>query len=77
MDGLPVTIRLLDPPLHEFLPNSKELAVEIERFRIAEQVTSLDVIGEAAAERRHCSRPSSGWRSPTRCWVCAAAGSAW
>ncbi|CAA9393902.1 MAG: Pyruvate,phosphate dikinase [uncultured Rubrobacteraceae bacterium] len=25
MDGLPVTIRLLDPPLHEFLPNSLEL----------------------------------------------------
>ena len=24
MDGLPVTIRLLDPPLHEFLPNPKE-----------------------------------------------------
>ncbi|MBE0467568.1 MAG: pyruvate, phosphate dikinase, partial [Candidatus Desulforudis sp.] len=29
MDGLPVTIRLLDPPLHEFLPNAEELAVEI------------------------------------------------
>ncbi|MGH2740338.1 MAG: putative PEP-binding protein, partial [Actinomycetota bacterium] len=25
MDGLPVTIRLLDPPLHEFLPSSKEI----------------------------------------------------
>jgi pyruvate,orthophosphate dikinase len=29
MDGLPVTIRLLDPPLHEFLPDSKDLAKEI------------------------------------------------
>ncbi|MDX6381678.1 MAG: pyruvate, orthophosphate dikinase [Rubrobacteraceae bacterium] len=29
MDGLPVTVRLLDPPLHEFLPNSKDLAKEI------------------------------------------------
>jgi len=29
MKGLPVTIRLLDPPLHEFLPNQEELAVEI------------------------------------------------
>jgi len=28
MDGLPVTIRLLDPPLHEFLPNIEELAVK-------------------------------------------------
>ena len=26
MDGLPVTVRLLDPPLHEFLPDSRELA---------------------------------------------------
>ncbi|WP_328936331.1 pyruvate, phosphate dikinase [Streptomyces tauricus] len=29
MDGLPVTIRLLDPPLHEFLPDRTELAVRI------------------------------------------------
>ena len=28
MDGLPVTIRLLDPPLHEFLPNLEDLAVK-------------------------------------------------
>jgi pyruvate,orthophosphate dikinase len=27
MDGLPVTVRLLDPPLHEFLPNIEELLV--------------------------------------------------
>jgi pyruvate,orthophosphate dikinase len=27
MDGLPVTVRLLDPPLHEFLPSIEELAV--------------------------------------------------
>jgi pyruvate,orthophosphate dikinase len=29
MDGLPVTVRLLDPPLHEFLPDSKDLAAEV------------------------------------------------
>jgi pyruvate,orthophosphate dikinase len=29
MDGLPVTIRLLDPPLHEFLPKREDLMVEI------------------------------------------------
>jgi pyruvate,orthophosphate dikinase len=29
MNGLPVTIRLLDPPLHEFLPKREELMVEI------------------------------------------------
>jgi pyruvate, orthophosphate dikinase len=31
MEGHPITIRLLDPPLHEFLPDSGELLVEIER----------------------------------------------
>jgi len=29
MDGLPVTVRLLDPPLHEFLPDHTELSVEV------------------------------------------------
>lgn len=29
MDGLPVTVRLLDPPLHEFLPNRVDLEVEV------------------------------------------------
>jgi pyruvate, orthophosphate dikinase len=36
MAGLPVTIRLLDPPLHEFLPNLPELAAQVERARIEE-----------------------------------------
>ncbi len=36
MAGLPVTIRLLDPPLHEFLPNLPDLAAEVERARIEE-----------------------------------------
>lgn len=34
MEGLPVCIRLLDPPLHEFLPNTEELAVEITRLKL-------------------------------------------
>jgi pyruvate,orthophosphate dikinase len=34
MAGLPVTIRLLDPPLHEFLPNYTETMVELERLRL-------------------------------------------
>jgi pyruvate, orthophosphate dikinase len=33
MGGRPVTIRLLDPPLHEFLPREKELAKELEALR--------------------------------------------
>ena len=36
MHGLPVTIRLLDPPLHEFIPNAEELAKEVERALIEE-----------------------------------------
>ncbi len=34
MAGLPVTVRLLDPPLHEFLPNGEDLAAQVERARI-------------------------------------------
>lgn len=34
MAGLPVTIRLLDPPLHEFLPDYTVLMVELERLRL-------------------------------------------
>src|SRR5258707_14943567 len=36
MDGLPVTIRLLDPPLHEFLPKREELMVEIAQLELKE-----------------------------------------
>jgi len=52
MTGLPVTVRLLDPPLHEFLPNQVELAVEValakergedvaERERVLRKVNEL------------------------------------
>jgi len=34
MDGLPVTVRLLDPPLHEFLPNQVDLAVEVAKMEV-------------------------------------------
>ncbi|WP_017753866.1 pyruvate, phosphate dikinase [Calidifontibacillus oryziterrae] len=36
MQGLPVTIRLLDPPLHEFLPNKDELLVEVTKLQITD-----------------------------------------
>jgi pyruvate,orthophosphate dikinase len=36
MDGLPVTIRLLDPPLHEFLPKREQLMVEIGKLEITD-----------------------------------------
>ncbi len=35
MDGYPVTIRTLDPPLHEFLPKREELMVEVAELRAA------------------------------------------
>lgn len=37
MAGLPVTIRLLDPPLHEFLPNLEDLLLEVDRLRRASE----------------------------------------
>jgi pyruvate, orthophosphate dikinase len=40
MSGLPVTIRLLDPPLHEFLPSSKELELEIQGLEIYKSVAT-------------------------------------
>jgi pyruvate,orthophosphate dikinase len=33
MDGLPVVIRLIDPPLHEFLPSHEELIADVTRLR--------------------------------------------
>ncbi|OLN30457.1 pyruvate, phosphate dikinase [Desulfosporosinus metallidurans] len=36
MQGLSVTIRLLDPPLHEFLPHSEELIVEITKLKMTQ-----------------------------------------
>ena len=51
MRGLPVTIRLLDPPLHEFIPNAEELAQEVERARI-EESDELEEL-EGTLERVH------------------------
>ena len=34
MNGLPVVIRLIDPPLHEFLPSLEELLVEVTELRV-------------------------------------------
>jgi pyruvate,orthophosphate dikinase len=49
MEGLPVTIRLLDPPLHEFLPSRHDVESEAERARV-EQSDDLDQL-EATLER--------------------------
>jgi pyruvate,orthophosphate dikinase len=37
MEGLPVTIRLLDPPLHEFLPSMESLLLEIGSLKLARE----------------------------------------
>jgi len=41
MDGLPVTVRLLDPPLHEFLPDHEELIVKQAKEGLSEAETKL------------------------------------
>ena len=41
MKGLPVTIRLLDPPLHEFLPSLEDLLVETTEMRLNKSDASL------------------------------------
>jgi pyruvate,orthophosphate dikinase len=40
MNGLPVTVRLLDPPLHEFLPSADELAEQLRGVKQAESALS-------------------------------------
>lgn len=41
MDGLPVIIRLIDPPLHEFLPSEEELLEEVITMRVKGEVDGL------------------------------------
>ncbi len=62
MDGLPVTIRLLDPPLHEFLPDLTTLAVAVARAEDAGDVHEADLRMLAAVERLHESNPMLGLR---------------
>ncbi len=58
MDGLPVTVRLLDPPLHEFLPDLEELAVKEALGKLTEQ----DKVLYAAARAWHEFNPMLGTR---------------
>src|SRR3954447_7135074 len=51
MAGCPVTIRLLDPPLHEFLPHVEDVVQEVERARI-EMTDDLDDL-ETILDRVH------------------------
>ena len=58
MDGLPVTVRLLDPPLHEFLPSVEELRVQEARTQLSEKETAL----LQAAEQWREQNPMLGTR---------------
>jgi pyruvate,orthophosphate dikinase len=49
MDTLPVTIRLLDPPLHEFLPSSKDLEVAM---ATSQKKASKDLLKEFGGKRK-------------------------
>ncbi|MFK0160598.1 pyruvate, phosphate dikinase [Streptomyces sp. NPDC090493] len=63
MDGLPVTIRLLDPPLHEFLPDRTELAVRVGAAEVrGEQPPAHDVELLDAVNRMHEENPMLGLR---------------
>jgi pyruvate, orthophosphate dikinase len=62
MDGLPTTIRLLDPPLHEFLPDRAELLVKLAVARERGQEDPADTRLLAAVERLHESNPMLGLR---------------
>ena len=68
MDGLPVVVRLIDPPLHEFLPNCEEQLAKVIRADSARR--------RGGATTGSCSRRSRPCTSQTRCWGCAAAASA-
>jgi pyruvate, orthophosphate dikinase len=60
MDGLPVTIRLLDPPLHEFLPDLTELSVKI--ALAGDNATAQDHKLLEAVRRLHEQNPMLGLR---------------
>jgi pyruvate,orthophosphate dikinase len=62
MDGLPVTIRLIDPPLHEFLPDLTELSVKVALAEARGEVVEGDVRLLRAVRRLHEQNPMLGLR---------------
>jgi pyruvate,orthophosphate dikinase len=65
MDGLPVIIRLIDPPLHEFLPSHDQLLIEVTELRI--KGDNPDLLAEkeqmlAAVESMREANPMLGLR---------------
>jgi len=75
MDGLPVIIRLIDPPLHEFLPAAEDLRAQITALRLSGEGLASFVLGRGelkesaeldklldAVEAMHESNPMMGLR---------------
>jgi pyruvate, orthophosphate dikinase len=60
MAGLPVTIRLLDPPLHEFLPNAEDLLGELSELKMAVRgsatLANMDKLLDEIDEKRRLLR---------------------
>jgi pyruvate,orthophosphate dikinase len=62
MDGLPVVIRLLDPPLHEFLPNLEEQLVKVTRAESSGGASDEDKELLATIKSLHEQNPMLGLR---------------
>ncbi|NYJ07178.1 pyruvate, phosphate dikinase [Petropleomorpha daqingensis] len=62
MDGLPVTVRLLDPPLHEFLPDLTDLSVRVAVAEAEGHPDEANLRLLAAVRRLHEQNPMLGLR---------------
>ncbi|WP_028647256.1 pyruvate, phosphate dikinase [Nocardiopsis sp. CNT312] len=62
MDGLPVTVRLLDPPLHEFLPDITELSVRVAVAEARGESHENDLRVLQAVHKLHEQNPMLGLR---------------
>ncbi|WP_372515813.1 pyruvate, phosphate dikinase [Streptantibioticus ferralitis] len=62
MDGLPVTVRLLDPPLHEFLPDITDLSVRVALAESRKESHENDLRLLQAVHRLHEQNPMLGLR---------------
>jgi pyruvate,orthophosphate dikinase len=62
MDGLPVTVRLIDPPLHEFLPALEDLAAAVAVAEAKGEDPGRDAVLLSAVRRMHEQNPMLGLR---------------
>jgi pyruvate,orthophosphate dikinase len=62
MEGRPVTVRLIDPPLHEFLPSFDDLLAVVTELRLASQMTGGTALKSLLAEKEELLRAVEGMR---------------